>query len=344
MDLALSEDQQSIKEAFANFFAKESPPEKVREAEPIGFDDTMWRRLVDTGAVAMGVPEAAGGGGSGLLDVAIVVEEFGRRVAPVPLVEAAVAARLLSNRPTPAGDWLARAVDGQALVTLALHPAIDGVARLAPAGAVADGLIALDGDDLVVAAIPHDGLPPSPSNLGSSPIADRDVRNADRTVLATGDEARALLSNALAEWKALTGATLVGVAAAALDLAVDYVKARHQFGVPIGSFQAVQHRLADVATAVDGARLLAYEAAWAADEGLAEAARLASMTYVFASETAAESTAASLHFHGGYGFMLEYDIQLYFRRAKAWALLYDDPQREYQRLADELFGPRRIPA
>jgi alkylation response protein AidB-like acyl-CoA dehydrogenase len=152
------------------------------------------------------------------------------------------------------------------------------------------------------------------------------------------------------EWKVLTSAALVGIGAAALDIGVEYVMARRQFGVPIGSFQAVQHGLADLPAAIDGARLLTFKAAWAGDGGgtgicdidLAEIedfSALASMAYLFASDAAAHATDRSLHFHGGYGFSEEYDIQLYYRRARGWSLVFDDPTREALRLADRLLGP-----
>jgi alkylation response protein AidB-like acyl-CoA dehydrogenase len=132
---------------------------------------------------------------------------------------------------------------------------------------------------------------------------------------------------------------LVGIAAASLDVGVEYVKARKQFGVPIGSFQAVQHPLADVATEVDGARLLTYKAAWATDERRERSAAWSAMAYLFAASTAVKAAAASLHFHGGYGYTLEYDIQLYVRRAKALQLIAGDPEAGVDRLADLLYGP-----
>ena len=137
----------------------------------------------------------------------------------------------------------------------------------------------------------------------------------------------------------LTAGALVGLAGAALELGVEYAKQRQQFGVPIGSFQALAHRLADVATAVEGAQLLAREAAWAADEGEADAVALARMAFLFAARAAQDTTAAALHVHGGYGFTLEYDVQLYLRRAKAWPLALGDPRRGTLHLADALFGP-----
>jgi alkylation response protein AidB-like acyl-CoA dehydrogenase len=133
---------------------------------------------------------------------------------------------------------------------------------------------------------------------------------------------------------------LCGAGRRALDIGVTYTTERHQFGVPIGSFQSVAHRLADAATAIDGAQLLAREAAWAADELPDDLAVLSSMAFAFAAETAEQVADAALHFHGGYGFMLEYDIQLYFRRIKAWALLAGDRHAELGRLADALWGPK----
>jgi alkylation response protein AidB-like acyl-CoA dehydrogenase len=133
------------------------------------------------------------------------------------------------------------------------------------------------------------------------------------------------------------------------------VKTRHQFGVPIGSFQAIQHLLADLPGAVDGGRLLVHKAAWAAQQpapsaadandtardAARDAARLARMAFLFATETARSATDRSLHVHGGYGYTEEYDIQLFQRRARGWSLVLDDPAQEYQRLADLLLDGDR---
>jgi hypothetical protein len=291
------------------------------------------------GVPAMGVEPTLGGAGAGLLDLELVSERYGAALAPVPIVESWVAARLLAE----AGDAGSGALghltaDRPAPATVALRPAHEGVARLVPAGAVAALVAGLDGDELVV--VEADPPPDAPvRSLGDAPIADRSVRSGDRTVLAGGDRAHALHEHAVDEWRVLTAGALVGLAGAALELGVEYAKQRHQFGVPIGSFQALAHQLADVATMVDGAQLLTREAAWAADEHEADAPALARMAFLFASRTAQRTTAAALHVHGGYGFTLEYDIQLHHRRAKAWPLLLGDPRRESGHLADALFGP-----
>jgi len=150
----------------------------------------------------------------------------------------------------------------------------------------------------------------------------------------------------LDEWKMLTAASLVGVSFAALELGVEYAKSRIQFGVPIGSFQAVQQGLATLPGMIDGARLLMHKAAWASADGnvdtddndVSQQAALASMAFLFASDVAALATDRSLHYHGGYGFAEEYDIQLYYRRARGWSLVLGDPSHEALALADRLFA------
>jgi alkylation response protein AidB-like acyl-CoA dehydrogenase len=339
MDLELSAEQMLLQESFAGFFGKESSPDRVRAAEPLGFDPALWRELVATGATAMGIPAQQGGGGASALDLVLVAQEAGRRVAAVPFAEAATAGKLLAR--TGSQDLVAAVLDG-ALPTLALRAPVAGRCRLVPAGAVADLVVALDGVDLVVLRrSPAEDQPrvPAAPNFGSCPVADVrfDEPGAERVVLASGPEARALFEDALVEWKLLMAATLDGLRAAALAITVDYVKARHAFGVPIGWFQSIQHRLADVAVAGDGAQLLVYQAAWARDVGLANAPELASMAMLFLGELAFRTCAEGVQFHGGYGYTLEYDIQLYFRRAKAWPLALGDPRVEYQRLADRLY-------
>jgi alkylation response protein AidB-like acyl-CoA dehydrogenase len=336
VDLELSDDQAATRDLFTAFFAREAPTSVARASEPLGFDPALWERIREIGAPGMGAPTAFGGGGATLGDLVVVAEELGRSIAPVPLVEHLVAARLLLSPDV---------LDGTSIACLAFRPATDdGTWRLVPAGAVADVVVGLDGEQLVAvrAAPPGSG----PRNHASAPLADRSARVGDREVIGT----RAEFERARDEWKVLLAAALAGIADAALDLGVEYAKARQQFGVPIGSFQAVQHGLADLPALVDGARLLAHKAAWAGertepgrcdvdDNDVTDFSVLASMAFLFSTDAAARATDRSLHFHGGYGFSTEYDIQLYYRRARGWPLVFDDPGRECLRLADRLWGP-----
>ena len=142
MDLSLTDDQESIRDLFSTFFEKEVPSDVVREHEALGFAPDVWSRLRDTGAFAMSISEANGGGGVGLFESALVAEEVGRRVAPVPFAEHVVAARLLERVGAPA-DLLARVVDASEPATFASTP-LGRDARLVPAGAVAGVVLALD--------------------------------------------------------------------------------------------------------------------------------------------------------------------------------------------------------
>ncbi|MCD9624846.1 acyl-CoA dehydrogenase family protein [Rhabdothermincola salaria] len=337
VDLGLTDDQQAIAELFDGFFVKESPPEVARAAEPLGFDRDLWAKVIELGAPGMGVAEDAGGGGASLADLVVVAEAYGRAIAPVPLVEHAVAARAW-----PEADLVA----GESIATVALAPAgPDGTWHLVPAGAVADVVVGVDGDEVVAVR----STPPGegPLNHAAAPLADRSARQGERTVLGPAGDAERLL----AEWKVLTAAALVGIADQAMRMGVSYVMERQQFGVPIGSFQSVQHGLADLPVLVDGGRMLAHKAAWAAalegdEAGLVDIDRndvtdpsaLASMAFVFAGDAASTATHRSLHYHGGYGFAEEYDIQLYYRRARGWRLVAGDPAQECLGLADRLFG------
>ncbi|TDC57425.1 acyl-CoA dehydrogenase [Actinomadura sp. KC345] len=338
MDVGLSAEQHQLVDSFTSLFSGASPPSRVREAEPLGFDASLWGTARSAGVLPMAVGEDAGGWGARLLDLALVAELQGRFLAPAPIIEAQAAARLLARLGTPpASAALAAALAGERTVTVAFLPARGGVARLVPAGAVADGAVVLNGDRLLLVQ----GCGARAANLGSLPLADLPI-GPDADVLATGPEAVAAHEAAQDEFLLLTAAAQVGIAARALEIGVGYVKERTAWNVPIGSFQAVAHTLADVAAAVDGARLLAYEAAWAATEEPERFAELAALAFGFAAETARDATYHSLHFHGGYGFTDEYDVQLYYRRARAWAGVCLEPRAAYRRAADRRYGPAQM--
>ncbi|HTX27619.1 MAG TPA: acyl-CoA dehydrogenase [Streptosporangiaceae bacterium] len=345
MDLALTDEQRSVQELFSEFFSKESTPERVRAAEALGFDQPLWDALTGIDAVTMGLPEDVGGAGASALDLVLVAEQFGQRIAAVPLVEAMVAASVLAR--SEAGRGLLDLVtDGTVIPTIALRPVVARVVRLAPAGAVADVIVALDGDDLV--AVRRPGQRPytqPPRNLASAPIADWDLAAAgsQRSVLASGEQARQAYSDAVSLWRVLTGAALCGLRRGALDIGVSYVKVREAFGAPIGHFQAIQHRLADLYAAGDALQLLVYEAGWAWDADPVHAQVLSCMSFLAAAEIAFRTCREALQFHGGYGVTVEYDIQMYYRRAKAWPLAAGPVRDSYQHLAGLLFDePGRL--
>ena len=335
-----SEDQQAVSEAFGELFTREATGEAVRAAEArCGFDRTLWDKLASAGAPGMAAPVAAGGGGASLVDLAVVVYEWGRRIAPVPLVEHAVTARLLcseAGRSAPP-ELRGAVVSGELVATIALQPIpAEGTARLVPAGAVADMVAGCRDGALVLGRDQPPGA--ARPNTADLPMADRDLSDAE--ILATGETARRAFDVASSEWKALMAVAYAGLAGEVLAMGVAYVKQRHQFGVPVGSFQAVQHGLADAATRAEGARLLAFRAVCAVDAGTAGGARLASMALLFAAESARFASDRVLQYHGGYGYSAEYDVQLYYRRAAAWLLQLGEPATQIAQLAEADVGPK----
>ena len=158
------------------------------------------------------------------------------------------------------------------------------------------------------------------------------------TELERGAEALDQFESALDEWLLLTAAALVGMGAAAHEEVCRYAAERRAFGGIIGGYQGVAHPLADDATNLDGARLLVRKAAWALDVGDRRGRELAAMAFAFASEAAERATYDAIHFHGGYGFMLEHDAQLFYRRARTWARVWGDAEDGYRRAAAARYG------
>ena len=339
MDLALSREDEELAAALGAVLAKESSPDRVRAAEHLGFDARLWATLNEMGvpSIALGTDGVTATAGQ----LVLIAEQAGRHLASAPVVESLVTARLLQRCGTPAAKAIAARCAQGLIATLVLHPARGPDAELAPAGAVAD--VVLSYDEGLLAATFADAPMSAAPNLGGLPLADRDLTAGTIELVGKGEQTRLAFEAARQEWQLLTAAQLVGVAGRALEIAVGYVRERRVFGRPVGSFQSVAHRLADHATAVDGTRLLVREAAWAVDERAPRDRALTTMAFCFAAEQAVAVTADALHYHGGYGFTTEYDIQLYYRRAQAYPLVWGSVQREYQRLADQLFGERTRP-
>lgn len=338
MELALSEEQIAVQEVFDSLFEKSQTVRLARTADSPGFDARLWRSMCEMGAPGIAIAEEQGGEGAGLADVALVCEQVGRHIAPVPYVDSCVAARLLAA--ADQSEPLAAMLSGSAVTTLSLRAAVAGTWSLVPSGAIAQRVVGLVDDRLIMVGPAEP--PPSPSNLADLPVADWSVERGATTVIATGEQATAAFHQSLDEWRVLTAAQLVGIAASALQIGVSYVKERTAFDVPLGSFQSIAHHLADCQAAVEGARLLYQEAAWALDQPTSDASALAVMAFYFAAQTAESVARWSLHFHGGYGFMLEYDIQLFYRRAKAIALLHGDREAVLDEVAERVFSRTEV--
>jgi alkylation response protein AidB-like acyl-CoA dehydrogenase len=335
MNLGLSQDSLLIQEMFERFFATEATTTRLRSAEPLGFDGVLWRDLVALDAPFMRLSAEAGGGGIGLFDACLMMEQAGRRLAAAPLAEVSVAARILGEI---GGDvahrWLEKLHDGETVLTLALKEAKPGVTQLVPGGAVAHGILTFDGREVAI-EVPIAPLE-APFMLGGDAIGLFEPGQGIRHVVASNTDAARIWAAGIEEWKLLTSAALVGLAKQALQMAAAYASERIAFGQPIGANQGIAHPLADDVIDADGAGLFLWWVLRAIADGREDAAADVSLLYWWAARTATRCVAHSLHTFGGYGLTTEYDIQLYHRRAKSWAQMLGDPREELVR------GARRL--
>lgn len=357
MDMDFTPEQELLRESVRRACARHAGLDVVRKMEndPVGYPATLWEQLGELGLLGLCIPERWGGSGMSLLDAAIVYEELGRALAPVPhFVSSVLAGGVLARCGSDAqrAEWLPRIAAGEAIVGVAWLEPDRG---FGPAGvqlraeANGDGwrltgvkqhvAFARAADRLLVLARTGDGVslflvdPQVPGitlEQQLSVASDTQFLVRFEDVAVGPDALVGPAGGAWADWHAvmLEGAVLlaaqaVGGARQALDLTVGYAATRHQFGKPLAAFQAISHYLADASTAVDGAQTLVWEAAWAASEGR-PLDRLAPMAKLFACQTFRDVTATGQQVFGGVGFTLDFDIQLYFRRAKALQLTWWD--------------------
>ncbi|MFF2720444.1 acyl-CoA dehydrogenase family protein [Streptomyces sp. NPDC058011] len=314
MRFSIAEENTALAEAAGDVLAKQVGAERIRAGwpgGPAGSVDAVWRTLAGVGVTATLVPESAGGLGLDENALAPLMETLGRSGLPVPAAETvAVGAPLLAAAGAP---QLPAVLDGSALLTVSFSPGAP-----VPFGARAD-LIALSGDDALrlytrdeVRIEPVSAVDGSRQLARVVPRTGAGLVLADDPVTATEARRRGVLA---------TSALLVGLSERMLELTVDYVRERRQFGVPVGSFQAVKHALADVALAVRFARPAVLAAGWAQASGAPDADVRTAMSKVLASDAARTAARTAIQCHGAMGYTTEYDLHLYAKRA--WALASD---------------------
>ena len=368
MDFAFDAEQEELRTVVREFLDDTSPESEVRRLMDTddGFDRSVWQRMAKgIGLQGLAVPERFGGAGAGMVEVGIVLEELGRSLACVPYFASTVLATttlLRSGDEDVCAAVLPGLVDGETVATLALTEAggrwdRDGVALVArptSTGWVLNGhkSFVLDGASadfvLTVAA--------TPNGIGVF-VVDGEADGLTRTTLPTLDPTRrqarldyadvagiplrhpdgwALVAEVLDVAAAALSAEQVGVAGAALDMAVEYAKVRHQFGRPIGSFQAIKHLLADVLLEVESARAAAYFALSAVDRRDGDLSSVASLAKAFCSEACLRAAEDNIQVHGGIGFTWEHPAHLYLKRARTSQQLLGDPQYHRERLAQRI--------
>ena len=336
MQLSLPEDSVPVKEMFERFFATESTSARVRAAEPVGFDAELWKELVALEVPFMRLSGDAGGSEMSLFDACLMMEQAGRRLAPAPLAESLVALRILGEvGGDVARDWIAKVRDTGAVLALALRSIEDGKPQLVPGGAVADGILTFDGSELAIeltgAALD------APLTLGGAALGAFTPGKSTRVILASNADAKQIWEAGIEEWKLLTSAALIGLSREATEMAAVYACEREAFGQPIGTYQGIAHPLANDIIDADGGAMLQMWVLRALADGSEDAGGLISTLFWWASRTATNCVAHSIHTFAGYGLSNEYDIQLYHRRAKAWALALGDPEAELERGGRRLF-------
>jgi alkylation response protein AidB-like acyl-CoA dehydrogenase len=315
VDFDLSADQREIKDVARELLAARSPFAKVREAaETAAYDPALWGELVALGWPGIAVAQEHGGQGLGAVELAVLAEELGYACGATPFLSTATAAAVIQATGTDEqrARWLPGLAAGE------LRAGI-GTRELAADAAGAAVVVVIDGDE---------------AQLISSPETEVFVSiDPTRRFASVAGEGGPLGRGAADLIRTAVAAEVVGVCQRALDMTLAYVKERKQFGVPVGSFQAVSHRCAEMLLATESARCTAYYAAWAAGADpqlLGEAAALAAAA---AAEGGRAVTAGAIQMHGGIGFTWEADVHWLYKRAQLDAALLGGAKRHHAALA-----------
>ena len=343
MKFELSEDQALLRQSTRDVLSSEWPIEKSRrimEQEPRGYDLGSWRRFAELGYLGLTLPAAAGGQGLGAIELAIVLEEVGRACMPGPYLDVMLAGALLAA----AGgqeQLLADIAAGTKLVTIAREDApFSGDRHASPTceGGRIRGTkyfvpFAAEIDALLVTAAPGVLLVHAPLEVTPLPTFDLAQRfgkvGLDHVATHLGPPTLLERVDQLAAVGA--AATLLGVMARALEMTLEYVRTRHAFNRPIGAFQALQHRMADMMLKTESTRSAVYRAAWCFDTSDADTALACAAAKAYAGDASRLVCNEAIQMHGGIGFTWELDLHFYFKRAKTLEQHYGSTEAQLQR-------------
>jgi alkylation response protein AidB-like acyl-CoA dehydrogenase len=345
---------------------------RARMAEPAGVTDEFWKKLAEQGWLGLIYPEEFDGTGLGFVDLTVLMEEMGRAVMPGPFFSTVLLGGLTIYEAGSAAqkkEWLSKISAGQAKATLAFT---EPNARWDAAGVTVSAresagkftltgtkLFVLDAhvaDVIVVAARTREGkrpeeglslflvpkgakgldvklLPTMDQTRKLCEVTLRDVTVGADALLGAKDQAWGPLARVLDRATVALCAEMCGGAQRVLDMTTDYAKIRVAFGKPIGSYQGVKHRAADMLVEVENAKSLTYYAAWAVDENVPEAPLAASMAKAYVSDAYRRTAGAGIQLHGGIGFTWEHDLHLYFKRAKSSEFTFGDASYHRERVA-----------
>ena len=363
MDYALSEQQEMLKNSARDFLTKECPKSLVREMEKDekGYSAELWQKMAGLGWMGLIFPEEYGGNGLSTLDFAVLLEEMGRAIVPGPFLSTVVGGGLTILRwgnEDQRKEFLPGIVKGELIFTLALTEAsasyepaditvqaiadgddfvIDGTKLFIENAHIADYLICVartkDSDNAkegITLFIVDTRSPGINCNLLKTFTGDKQcevvfdrVRIPGKNILGKLDSGWEIVEDIIDQTALAQCAWMVGGAQQVLELATEYAKERVQFGRPIGSFQAIQHKCANMATDIAGARDITYQTAWKLSEGLPYKQDI-SLSKAWTCEAYRKACVEGIQIHGGIGITQDYDVQLYYRRAKAMEIAYGD--------------------
>ncbi|HEY3101519.1 MAG TPA: acyl-CoA dehydrogenase family protein [Methylomirabilota bacterium] len=355
MDFSFSADQQLLRNSARAFLDEHSKPAHVRALwdDPRGESEALWKEMAQLGWLGLALPEDVGGSALGLVETAILEEELGRAACPSPYLSTVLAAMAIDRFGGPAQKtrWLPAIASGRARATVALmERALDwsaqaietraderggkvelsGVKQFVPWAHVADVILvpARAAGTLAVYV-----LETSAPGVSITPLTSMDpgTRLAQVTLDGAAVAAEARLSAEALPFLTLRGAVgaaaeMLGASRRCLDMAVEYAKVREQFGQPIGSFQAIRHKCAEMLLEVENSHAATYYAAWALDSGAEDGELAASVAKSYVNDAARKVCGEAIQVHGGIGFTWEFDLHLYFKRTKALEPLYGDAE------------------
>ena len=307
MNFAFSDEQYALRDMARDLFAKESPTSRVRGFwEKTDFERSVWKTMADAGLTGLTVPESYGGSGADEIDLVLVYEQAGRAALPEPLLETTgVAAPLIATSSELRDEWLPRIASGDAIV--AVQPPRDPYVTFAGK------------PDLLIAEV--EGVPHAFTEFDAISVASTDLSRPVAKVRLDPSKAQPLDADAwaVAVRRGAFGAAamLNGVSMRLLERTVAYVKDRKQFGRPVGSFQAIKHKLATMHQAIESSRPAAWYAAYALARDLPDAAEAVSVAKAAAGATEALCNQEALQSHGGIGFTWEDDLHLWLKRGMA---------------------------
>jgi alkylation response protein AidB-like acyl-CoA dehydrogenase len=371
MNFGFNEEQELLRSTARKFFENECPSTVVRSLmeTPEGMTPALWTKLAEQGWLGLVYPDAYDGLGLGLVDLVVLMEEMGRAVVPGPYFSSVLLgglALLEAGSDAQKKEWLPRMASGEKRVTLAwMEPSAALGAEGVTLSAVAKGAsVTLSGtklfvpdahtaDAIVVAArtgtgTAEDGIALFLVPKGARGLEVRLLPTMDQTRklcevtlkdVTVGGEARLGAAGGRALARVLDRATvglcaeMCGGAQRVLDMTVEYAKIRQAFGRPIGSYQGVKHRAADMLVDVENSKSITYYAAWALDEGVPEGPLAVSMAKAYVSDAYRRIAGAGIQLHGGIGFTWEHDLHLYFKRAKGSEFTFGDATYHRERVA-----------